>query len=59
MIENIEENIDKNPSLASKFIELDKSKKRPESEVCSLLNELKYKKIPAKLPSSNIFKYNV
>ena len=57
-IDDIEEHIHKNVKLAKRFIELDHHSKIDESSM-SLLNELKYKKIPAKLPASNIFKFNV
>jgi hypothetical protein len=44
--------------MASKFVELDENS-RADKEVKQLLNDLKYTKIPAKLPASNIFKFKV
>ena len=62
-IENLEEECEKfreNNSLAllKKFIDMDNDNRIDES-ARSLLNDLKYKKIPVKLPESNIFKFNV
>ena len=57
-IDDIEENIKSNVNLAKKFIEIDKNNEIDES-ARTLLDDLKYKKIPAKLPESNIFKFNV
>jgi hypothetical protein len=57
-IEDIEENIDANVKLAKRFIDLDSQNRVDESSL-SLLNDLKHKKIPAKLPESNIFKFHV
>jgi len=57
-IEDIEDNIRKNKALASKFIELNK-KGEIDTRTKELLDNLKYKKIPEKLPESNIFRYNV
>ena len=57
-IEDVEENIETNPSLAKRFTELDDSKKLDESAK-ALLDDLKYRKIPSKLPDSNIFKFKV
>ena len=45
-------------SLISKFIELDKNSDIDQASK-KLLDDLKYKKIPSKLPSSNIFKLRV
>ena len=45
-------------SLISKFIELDKNS-NVDLASKKLLDDLKYKKIPSKLPSSNIFKFKV
>ena len=58
IIEDIEENIKENPSLASKYIDLDENF-NIDLESRNLLNDLKYKKIPAKLPTTNIFKFKV
>lgn len=58
IIEDIEENIKENPSLASKYIDLDENF-NIDLESRNLLNDLKYKKIPAKLPATNIFKFKV
>ncbi len=44
--------------MAGKFVELDENS-RADKEVKQLLNDLKYTKIPAKLPASNIFKFKV
>lgn len=57
-IVDIKEKIKENASLAGKFIELNK-KKEPDEEVMDLLDNLKYKKIPSVLPSSNIFNFDV
>ena len=57
-IDDLEENIKSNVNLAKKFIEIDKNNEIDES-ARTLLDDLKYKKIPAKLPESNIFKFNV
>ena len=57
-IDDIEENIKSNVNLAKKFIEIDKNNEIDES-ARTLLDDLKYKKIPAKLPENNIFKFNV
>ncbi|RNA01612.1 NACHT and WD repeat domain-containing 2-like, partial [Brachionus plicatilis] len=57
-IEDLDENIEKNVSIAKRFTELDK-KNCADKEVRNLLDELKYKKIPSKLPESNMFKFKV
>jgi len=57
-IEDIEENMHKNKALANKFIELDKNGEI-DTKTKELLDTLKYKKIPEKLPESNIFRFNV
>ena len=57
-IENLEENISSNIKLAKRFIEIDNDGKVDESTKI-LLNELKYKKIPSKLPKENIFEFKV
>lgn len=54
----MEENIEKNVSLAKRFIELD-TNNCVDEEVKILLDELKYKKIPSKLSESNMFKFKV
>ncbi len=50
--------INKNVSLAKKFVDLDKNN-RVDKEAKELLDELKNKKIPHVLPASNTFKFNV
>jgi NACHT domain- and WD repeat-containing protein len=55
---DIEQNIALNPILAGRFIDLDKYNK-VDTNTKQLLNDLKYTKIPAKLPQSNIFKLKV
>ena len=57
-IVDIEQNIQSNRSLASKFIDLD-DKFKVDEHAKSFLNNLKYSKIPSRLPSSNIFKLKV
>ena len=57
-IDNIEENISENFKLANRFIALDDNHKIDEASM-KLLNDLKCKKIPEKLPKTNIFKFNV
>jgi hypothetical protein len=59
-IEDIEQQLQKNAdkSVLSKYIELDKSS-NIEMSSKKLLEDLKYKKIPEKLPSSNIFNFKV
>jgi hypothetical protein len=57
-IEDLEENIHKNKELANKFIELDKNGEI-NMKTKELLLNLKNKKIPEKLPESNIFRFNV
>jgi len=57
-IDDIEQNIEANVKLAKRFIDLD-SQNRVDQSSLSLLNDLKHKKIPAKLPESNIFKFHV
>lgn len=57
-ITDIKEKIKDNASLAGKFIELNKSNE-PDEEVMGLLDNLKNKKIPGALPSSNIFNFDV
>jgi hypothetical protein len=57
-IDDIEQNIGTNVKLAKRFIDLD-SQNRVDQSSMSLLNDLKHKKIPAKLPDSNIFKFHV
>ena len=57
-IEGIEESLNTNLKLAKKFIDIDDNNKIDES-ARTLLNDLKFKKIPSKLPSSNIFNFNV
>ena len=57
-IEDIEENIKGNVSLARRFIDLDKDD-NVDIEAKSYLEALKNKKIHSKLPDSNIFKFKV
>lgn len=57
-IDDIVENINTNLSVSKKFIDLDKNNQIDE-DARDLLNELKYKKIPAVLPDTNIFRFNV
>ena len=57
-IDGIEESLNTNLTLAKKFIDIGKDNKIDEP-ARSLLNDLKYKKIPSKLPNTNIFKFNV
>lgn len=59
IIDDIEEHIDKNPLLVSKFMEIDKDKNCKNEEIEILLQDLKYKKIPSKLSPKNIHKFNV
>ena len=55
MIEDIEEHIDNNVSLVSKFMEIDKNNKCINREIETLLSNLKYKKINAvKIRESNL-----
>lgn len=55
---DLDENIKTNVSLAKKFTELDKNN-NIDSEVKSLLEDLKLNKIPSKLPEKNMFKFDV
>ena len=57
-IVDIEQNIQNNRSLAAKFIDLD-DKFNVDENAKHFLNDLKYNKIPSRLPSSNIFKLKV
>ena len=57
-IDDIEEHYKDNIKLSLKFIDIDKNKNIDETAK-TFLNDLKYDKIPSKLPQSNIFKYNV
>ena len=57
-IDGIEQSVQTNPKLAKKFIDTEKNDKIDES-ARSLLNDLKFKKIPSKLSSNHIFKFNV
>ena len=62
-IENIENECanvkdKKDLGVLKKFIDFDKNDKIDESAK-NLLDDLKYKKIPSKLPESNIFKFKV
>jgi len=59
-IEDIEQQLiqNSNKSVLSKYIELDKSS-NIDMFSKKLLDDLKYKKIPEKLPSNNIFKFKV
>ena len=57
-IDDIEEHYKDNIKLSLKFIDIDKNKNIDETAK-KFLNDLKYDKIPKKLPQSNIFKYNV
>ena len=59
MIEDIEEHIDNNVSLVSKFMEIDKNNKCINREIETLLLNLKYKKIPLKLSAKNIYQFKV
>jgi hypothetical protein len=62
-ITDIEDYIESDTSLVGKFIELETKKgtneKNVDVETMTLLDNLKTKKIPSALPSSNIFKFNV
>lgn len=57
-IDDIEKHINTNIKLAKRFIDLDAQNQIDQSSL-NLLNDLKYKKIPDKLPQGNIFKFNV
>ena len=57
-IVDIEQNIQSNRSLASKFVDLD-GKYNVDENAKRFLNNLKYNKISSKLPQSNIFKRKV
>ena len=57
-IEDIEKNIDSNPSLARRFIDLNKDN-TVDSDAQIYLKELKCTKIPEKLPETNTFRFNV
>jgi hypothetical protein len=58
-IESVCEKVEKKHlSLVKKFIDMDKND-RVDQSAKMLLNDLKYKKIPAKLPESNTFKFKV
>lgn len=57
-ITNIEEDLSSNVKIARKYINLDKSNQIDHSSQL-LLDELKNHKIPSKLPSSNIFNFDV
>jgi hypothetical protein len=57
-IEDIEKNIASNPNLARRFIDLNKDN-TVDLDAQIYLKELKYKKIPEKLPESNTFRFNV
>ena len=58
-IENIESCLKtSNKSVIGKFVELNKDS-NIDLSTKNLLNDLKHKKIPSKLPSSNIFKFKV
>ena len=58
-IESVCENVEKKHlSLVKKFIDIDKND-RVDQSAKMLLDDLKYKKIPAKLPESNTFKFKV
>jgi hypothetical protein len=62
-ITDIQDYIQSDTSLVGKFIELETKKgtneKVVEQETMTLLENLKTKKIPSALPSSNIFKFDV
>jgi hypothetical protein len=57
-IVDIEQHLGQNVSLIKKFIELD-AENEVDPEVKTLLDNLKYKKIPSALLSDNIFKFDV
>lgn len=57
-IEGIEESLKTNLKLAKKFIDIDKDNKIDES-ARTLLNDLKYNKIPSKLSQTNMFNFKV
>ena len=57
-IDGIELGLETNNKLARRFIDTDSNGKIDESAQ-TLLNDLKYNKIPSKIPVDNIFKFNV
>ena len=57
-IDDIEQHFKDNIRLSQRFIDIDKNKNIDQTAK-KFLHDLKYNKIPGKLSSSNIFKYNV
>ena len=57
-IDDIEQHFKDNIRLSQRFIDIDKNKSIDQTAK-KFLHDLKCNKIPSKLPSSNIFKYNV
>jgi hypothetical protein len=58
-IEDLEENLEHTDlKILNKFVEINKHREIDQSAK-ALLDDLKYKKIPAKLPESNIFNFKV